>query len=83
MGLAAAAGALLRPLAATICNRQADSALRATHLSIFALLQDSAAAAGDLAFGRAADCSLNAAFLLCAAACLAAWGCARGIQNEH
>ena len=21
--------------------------------------------------------------LLCAAACLAAWGCARGIQNEH
>ena len=83
VGLAAAAGALLRPLAATICNRRADSALRATHLSIFALLQDSAAAAGDLAFGRAADCSLNAAFLLCAAACLAAWGCARGIQNEH
>ena len=83
VGLAAAAGALLRPLAATICNRRADSALRATHLSIFALLQDSAAAAGDLVFGRAADLSLNAAFLLCAAASLAAWGCMRAARSER
>lgn len=83
VGLAAAAGALLRPYAATLCNRRADAALRATHLSIFALLQDSAAAASDLAFGRAADFSLNAALLLCAAACLAGWLCTRAAQNER
>ena len=82
VGLVATAGALLRPLAATLCNRRADAALRATHLSIFALLQDSAAAAGELAFGRAADFSLNAAFLLCIAACLAAWICTRAAQAE-
>lgn len=82
VGLVATAGALLRPLAATLCNRRADAALRATHLSIFALLQDSAAAAGELAFGRAADFSLNAAFLLCVAACLAAWICTRAAQAE-
>ena len=83
VGLAAAAGALLRPYAATLCNRRADAALRATHLSIFVLLQDSAAAASDLAFGRAADFSLNAALLLCAAACLAGWLCTRAAQNER
>ena len=83
VGLAAAAGALLRPYAVTLCNRRADAALRATHLSIFALLQDSAAAASDLAFGRAADFSLNAALLLCAAACLAGWLYTRAAQNER
>ena len=83
VGLAAAAGALMRPYAATLCNRRADAALRATHLSIFALLQDSAAAASDLAFGRAADFSLTAALLLCAAACLAGWLCTRAAQNER
>ena len=73
----AASGALLRPLASALCNRQVDGACRATQLSIFAVLQDSVAAGADAAFGRAADCNLNAALLLCAASCLLAWACYR------
>lgn len=69
----AASGALLAPLASAICNRQIAAQDRATQLSIFALLQHCVAAGADTLYGRAADVSLNAAFLLCALACAAAW----------
>lgn len=77
VALTAVSGALLRPLGALIANRAVRVADRATQLSVFALLQDCAAAGGEAIFGRAADVRLSAAFLLCAAACALAWLCCR------
>lgn len=83
VGAVAASGALLRPLASALANRQVDSACRAAQLSIFAVLQDSVAAGADAALGRVADFKMNAALFLCAAVCLLAWACYRSfVRNQ-
>ena len=59
-----ACSALVGPLASQVWNRQVTSADRATQLSIYAVLDEAVAAAGTLLLGRAADVSLDTAFLL-------------------
>ena len=63
--------ALVSPLASQVWNRQVTSADRATQLSVYAVLDEAVAAGGSLVIGRVADASLDGAFGLCAAACLA------------
>ena len=63
--------ALVSPLASQVWNRQVTSADRATQLSVYAVLDEAVAAGGSLVIGRMADASLDGAFGLCAAACLA------------
>lgn len=67
----AAADSLLKPLISELLNQQVAANDRATQLSIFAVLQDLAAAGANLFYGKAADISLNIAFLLMAGACAA------------
>lgn len=68
------ADSLLAPLAGRLINDQITARDRATQLSIYAFLQDLVAAGADFVYGRAADVSLDWAFLLAALAC--ALGCA-------
>ena len=72
IAMVAAARALLGPLAAAALNRSIPSANRATTLSLFALMQNCVAAGAQAICGRVADASLDAAFMLCALAALAA-----------
>jgi hypothetical protein len=60
----AAARALIDPLANTLLNRSITDANRATCLSTFALLQSCAAAGAQAIYGRTAEASLDAAFVL-------------------
>ena len=66
--------ALLAPLTAAICSDAVHLSSRATQLSVFAMVQNTAAAGATALLGRAADASLNAALMLCALCCLL--GCA-------
>lgn len=68
------ARALLLPLAAIISSDAVHTHSRATQLSIFAMIQNIFAAGTSFVLGRASDISLNAAFMLCALACIL--GCA-------
>ena len=63
--------ALINPLTSQVWNRQVASADRATQLSIYAVLDEAISAGGTLVLGWAADVSLDAAFLLGGAVCLA------------
>lgn len=64
-----AGSGLVGPLFSRIFNGHVITADRATQLSIFALLSDTAAAGASLAYGRSADVSLDMAFWLGAAVC--------------
>lgn len=66
-----AADSLLRPLISELLNHHVAANNRATQLSIFAVMQDLVAAGANLAYGKTADISLNAVFLLIAGACVA------------
>ena len=61
---------LTNPLMSQIWNRQVTGADRATQLSIYAVLDEAIAAGGTLVLGRAADISLDTAFLLGGAVCI-------------
>ena len=63
--------ALAAPMMGQVWNRQVTHADRATQLSIYAVLDEAIAAGGTLVLGRAADASLDGAFLLGGAVCLA------------
>ena len=82
VGCIALSGAQLEPLTASILNRRAGAARRATQLSVFALLQNSAAAGASVALGRAADRALNAALILCAVLCLLGLAGHRALLRE-
>lgn len=73
IAIVACTRALFVPLVRSLLNRSITDENRATHLSTFALLQSSSAALAQALYGRAADASLNAAFVLCALACIAVW----------
>ena len=68
----AALHALIGPLATTLMNQRVVTADRATMLSIFAVLTDLVSAGANLLYGRAADLSLSAAFLIGAGSCVIA-----------
>ena len=68
----AASRAMMVPLVNSVRSRCVSTADRATQLSIFSLLQNLTAAGAQIVYGRMADLSLNAAFIVCAAACLLA-----------
>lgn len=74
IALMAAAGCLLSPLASELFNRQVSDADRATHLSIFSLVQSGVAAGADLLYGQAADVSLPCVFGVIAIAALLGCG---------
>lgn len=64
-----AGSGLVEPLFSRVFNRQVATADRATQLSIFAVISDTAAAGASLAYGQSADVSLDMAFWLGAAVC--------------
>lgn len=72
IAVVAASRAMMVPLANFVRNRCISAADRATQLSIFSLLQNLTAAGAQVFFGKAADYSLDTAFVACAAGCLLA-----------
>lgn len=72
--VAVAAGRrLFTPLSNEILSRRVKVSDRATQLSVFSLLQSIAACGINVAYGKAADLSLTAAFLMCTASSLVCW----------
>lgn len=69
-----AVSALLMPLFSELYNRRVSSQNRATQLSIFAALGNTISAGTNIIYGKVADTSLQAAFLIGVGACVI--GCA-------
>lgn len=71
IAILAAADSLVKPLISELLNRRVAVNNRAAQLSVFAVLQDLVAAGANLVYGKTADMSLKAVFLLIAVACAA------------